>query len=190
MPGGGSGAGAPVLDGPGINLVLPSEYPRKGICGASAMGGKRVVGGGPLVGKNGGGGILRSVGAELRSGSTPWLVKAVPNSLPTGSNGSGSPTEPVVRTSACDSRVFCEILLSRLARLVYDRALDWIVRNPAPMHYQEVSRPHPQARVKDQQLTRASTTSHFIPTRSASPDQTSFRIVMYSLATISNRLPL
>lgn len=137
MPGGGSGAGAPVLDGPGINLVLPSGYPRKGICGASAMGGKRVVGGGPLVGKNGGGGMLRSVGAELRSGSTAWLVKAVPNSLPTGSNGSGSPTEPVLRTSACASRVFCEIRLSRLARLVYDRALDWIVLSPAPMHYQK-----------------------------------------------------
>lgn len=146
VPGGGSGAGAPVLAGPDINLAFPSGYPRKGTCGASTIGGKRVLGGGPLVGKNGGGGMLRSATAELLSGSTAWLVKAVPNSLPTGSNGSGSPTDPVlVTTSACASRVFCEILLSRLARLVYDRALDWIVRNPVPMHYRQVSRPHKRA---------------------------------------------
>jgi hypothetical protein len=118
-----------------VDLSSPLRYPRYGLCeqsrGASAIGGKRVaVGvedGPPAVWKKEGGGMLRSV-------STTCPPKAVPNSEPTGSGGSGMLADPELATSACASRVFCDIRLSRRARLVYDLALDCIVRRPAPIH--------------------------------------------------------
>lgn len=123
----------------------------------------------------------------------------LPNSVPAGfgtargGRKAGKPTGGAATASARASRVLCNIQLSRRARLVYDRALDWIALRPADMHCrcrQHILSYYYRACGRAGLLTRASTTSHFMPTRSARRDHISWRMFMYSCATSSSRSAL
>ncbi len=75
----------------------------------------------------------------LAGGPDSWPRNAAPTSVAAGcgtcGTGGGRSTELRPPTSAWASRAFRSILWSLRARLLYDRALDWIVLRPADMHW-------------------------------------------------------